>query len=82
MIPLAKPAMIACYTILFIAFFKEYSAAVFLYSVGSEVIGTTLLQFWTQGQVGHVAALSVVQIATIGICLALARTFFGVRIYG
>ncbi len=81
-IPLAKPAMIACYTILFIAFFKEYSAAVFLYSVGSEVIGTTLLQFWTQGQVGHVAALSVVQIATIGICLALARTFFGVRIYG
>ena len=80
--PLAKPGVVACYTILFIAFFKEYSTAVFLYSVGSEVIGTTLLQFWTQGYIGHVAALSVVQIATIGTCLALARYFFGVKMYG
>lgn len=81
-VPLARPAVIACYTILFIAFFKEYSTAVFLFSVGSEVIGTTLLQFWTQGYIGHVAALSVVQIATIGTCLGLARYFFGVRMYG
>jgi iron(III) transport system permease protein len=80
--PLAKPALIACYTILFIAFFKEYSTAVFLYTVGSEVIGTTLLQFWVQGQIGHVAALSVVQIATIALCLGAARFFFGVRMYG
>lgn len=80
--PLAKPALIACYTILFIAFFKEYSTAVFLYTVGSEVIGTTLLQFWVQGQIGHVAALSVVQIATIAACLGGARFFFGVKMYG
>lgn len=80
--PIVKPAVVACFTILFIAFFKEYSTAVFLYSAGSEVIGTTLLQFWTQGYIGHVAALSVVQIATIAICLGLARYCFGVKIYG
>jgi iron(III) transport system permease protein len=80
--PVARPAVIACFTILFIAFFKEYSTAVFLYSAGSEVIGTTLLQFWTQGYIGHVAALSVVQIATIALCLGLARYCFGVKVYG
>jgi iron(III) transport system permease protein len=80
--PLAKPAIIACYTILFIAFFKEYATAVFLFTSGSEVIGTTLMQLWMQGQVGHVAALAVVQIGTIALCLALARFIFGVKMYG
>jgi len=81
-LPLLRPAIVACFALLFINFFKEYSTAVFLYAPGSEVIGTTLLQFWTQGHLGYVAALSTVQITLIACCVALARTAFGVKIYG
>lgn len=81
-LPLLRPALVACFALLFISFFKEYSTAVFLYAPGSEVIGTTLLQFWTQGHLGYVAALSTVQIAIIAICIAVARTVLGVKIYG
>ena len=81
-VPIMKPAFIACFTILFIVFFKEYTTAVFLYAPGSEVIGTTLLSFWTQGHIASTAALATVQIAVIGICVAVARLALGVRIYG
>lgn len=81
-VPVLRPAIIACFAILFISFFKEYSTAVFLFSPGSEVIGTTLLQFWTQGHIGYVAALSTVQIFIVATCIFVAREFFGVKIYG
>ncbi|MFK8253035.1 ABC transporter permease [Ancylobacter terrae] len=81
-IPLMRPAYIACFAILFISFFKEYSTAVFLYAPGSEVIGTTLLQFWTQGHIGYVASLSTIQIVIIAACVAAARSLFGVKVHG
>lgn len=79
---LMKPALFTCFALLFIHFFKEYSTAIFLFAPGSEVIGTTLIQFWVQGEMGRVAALATVQIAiTVGF-LYLARRTLGVRIYG
>ncbi len=81
-LPLMKPALVACYTILFIAFFKEYSTAMFLFAPGSEVIGTTQLNLWTGGEMGQAAALAAIQIAVIGTCVGVARTVFGVRLYG
>lgn len=81
-LPLMRPALVACFTILFITFFKEYTTAIFLFAPGSEVIGTTLLQSWTQGEVGLVAALATLQVAVIGICVAAARAIFGVRLHG
>ncbi|WP_375457944.1 ABC transporter permease [uncultured Enterovirga sp.] len=80
--PLMRPALVACLTILFITFFKEYTTAIFLFAPGSEVIGTTLLQAWTQGEVGLVSALAAVQILVIATCVALARAVFGVRLHG
>ena len=77
-----RPALVACFTILFITFFKEYTTAIFLFAPGSEVIGTTLLQAWTQGEVGLVSALASVQIVVIAVCVTLARTVFGVRLHG
>ena len=82
LLPLLRPALVACFTILFISFFKEYTTAIFLFAPGSEVIGTTLLQAWTQGEVGVVAALATIQVAVIAACVALARAVFGVRLHG
>jgi ABC-type Fe3+ transport system permease subunit len=56
--------------------------AIFLFAPGSEVIGTTLLQAWTQGEVGLVSALATLQVLVIGICVTAARAIFGVKLYG
>lgn len=82
MAPLMRPALVACYTILFISFFKEYSTAIFLFAPGSEVIGTALLQTWVQGEVGVVASLAAIQVFVIAVCIATARAIFGVKLYG
>lgn len=74
-LPIARPALIACYLLTFISFFKEYASAVFLYSPGTEIIGTTLLNMWAKGDVGPVAALSVVQLILTLLLVALIVRF-------
>jgi iron(III) transport system permease protein len=80
--PLMRPALVACYTVVFISFFKEYATAVFLFAPGSEVIGTALLQLWIQGEAGMVAALAAIQVGVIAVCVAAARAIFGVKLHG
>jgi iron(III) transport system permease protein len=77
-----KPALLACFALLFIQFLKEYTAAVFLYAPGSEVIGTTMLTFWIQGDTGPVAALAVLQILITFVFVIAVRRLLGVKIYG
>jgi len=81
-LPLMRPALVGCFTVLFISFFKEYSTAIFLFAPGSEVIGTALLQLWVQGEVGMVAALAAIQVAVIAVCVAAVRGLFGVKLHG
>ncbi|MGE0521192.1 MAG: ABC transporter permease [Candidatus Binatia bacterium] len=73
-VPIARPALIACYLIVFISFVKEYASAVFLYAPGNEIIGTTMLSTWAKGDVGPIAALSVIQLVlTLILVVILAR---------
>jgi iron(III) transport system permease protein len=62
-LPLLRKALVACFLIYFVHFFKEYAAASFLFGPGTEVIGTTMLQLNLMGNLGSVAALSVIQLA-------------------
>lgn len=79
---LLRPAMFSCFALLFVLFLKEYVTAVFLYAPGSEVIGTTMLQFWQNGDNGPVSALATIQIAITVVFVYVARKILGVRIYG
>lgn len=72
-LPLLKPAIFGAYVLLFLSFLKEYSAAVFLFSPGSEIIGTTMLSFWANGDTGPVAALSVIQLVITALFVFGAR---------
>lgn len=81
-LPLLRPALFSCFALLFIHFFKEYVAAVFLYQPGSEMIGTTMLQLWAQGDNGPVSALATVQVILTAIFVLLARKALGANIYG
>jgi iron(III) transport system permease protein len=71
--PLMKPALFSAYVLLFLSFLKEYAAAVFLFAPGAEIIGTTMLSFWTNGSTGPVAALSVIQLAITALFVTVAR---------
>jgi iron(III) transport system permease protein len=81
-LPLLKPALFSCFAVMFIHFLKEYASAVFLFAPGSEVIGTTLLSFWIQGDAGPVAALSTVQVALTFLFVWAARRLLGAKVYG
>ena len=70
-VPIARPALIACYLIVFISFVKEYASAVFLYAPGNEIIGTTMLSTWAKGDVGPVAALSAIQLVLTLVLVAV-----------
>ena len=74
-VPIARPALVTCYLIVFISFIKEYASAVFLYAPGNEIIGTTMLSTWAKGEVGPVAALSVVQLAFTLVLVAFLAKF-------
>lgn len=78
---LIKPAMFSGFAILFIHFLKEYSIAIFLIAPGSEVIGTTLLQYWVLGEMGTLSALATVQILLTVLFIFAARTLFKVKLY-
>jgi iron(III) transport system permease protein len=79
---LLKPALFSAFAVLFICFFKDYATAVFLFAPGSEVIGTTLLSFWIQGDAGPVAALAMLQVLLTFVFVYGVRVAFGVRVYG
>jgi iron(III) transport system permease protein len=81
-LPLLKPALFSCFAVMFIHFLKEYASAVFLFAPGSEVIGTTLLSFWIQGDAGPVAALATVQVVLTFVFVFAARRLMGARVYG
>lgn len=59
-LPLLRPALVGCFLLYFVQFFKEYAAASFLFGPETEVIGTTMLQLDLMGNLGPVAALSVI----------------------
>lgn len=81
-LPIVAPALVSCFAILFIHMVKEYASAVFLFAPGGEVMGTTMLTFWIQGDVGPVAALALLQIAIVSIFVIAARRLLGVNFYG
>jgi iron(III) transport system permease protein len=80
--PLLRPAILSGFVLLFISFLKEYSSAIFLFARGSEVIGTTMIELWRQGNSGPVAALSGIQLVITFIVLIVSQKLFGARLHG
>lgn len=81
-LPQLYSPLAACYVLLVVHFIKEYASVVFLFGPGSEMIGTTMLSFWVQGEQGSVAALAVVQIVLVAVLLSMFRLIFKVKLYG
>ena len=77
-----RPAMISCFIVLFLLFFKEYTIALYLFAPDSEVIGTKLLNYFVNGNMGRVAALATFQILVTTALVIAARRYLGVNVHG
>lgn len=82
LLPLLRPALLSGFVLLFISFLREYSSALFLVTRESEVIGTTLIELWRQGNSGPVAALSTIQLFITLVVLLVSQKLLGARFHG
>jgi iron(III) transport system permease protein len=74
LLPVLRPALLAAFVLMFITLLGDYDPVVFLQKPGTEVLGVTMLQYWSTGVQGPVAALAVVQVVlTAAVLLAGAR---------
>jgi iron(III) transport system permease protein len=79
-LPLVRNGMLAAWLLIFLIFVREYSTGVYLLGPGTEVIGSLLVSLWGTGAVDLVSALSVVNVALIGLGLAVALRL-GIRLH-
>ncbi|CAH1692659.1 ABC transporter permease subunit [Hyphomicrobiales bacterium] len=80
--PILKLSMLSCVLLLAILMIRDYVTAVFLVAPGSELIGTTILQLWKNGQIDVIAPLATIQIIIVFILVQVSQRVFGVKIYG
>jgi iron(III) transport system permease protein len=74
-LPLLKPGIIAGWVLLFLAFSRELSASVLLYSPGLEVLSVVMYDLQQNGQFREISALAVFQIGFSILLLLVAKRF-------
>jgi iron(III) transport system permease protein len=78
-LPLLKPGLIAGWILLFLAFSRELSASVLLYSPGLEVFSVVMYDLQQNGQFREISALACAQIGFSVAVLLIAKPFLGKR---
>lgn len=76
-LPLLKPGIIAGWVLLFVAFTRELSASVLLYSPGREVLSVAIYDLYQNGEFREISALAFLQIAVSMVMLAFAKWVSG-----
>ena len=71
LLPIARPSVQSAYFLLFMAFFREISSAILLYSASTMVISISIWAFFEQANWGLASALSVIAILIIFIAMSL-----------
>jgi iron(III) transport system permease protein len=74
---LSAVGLVGTYVILFASFIREYATGVYLVAPGTQIMGTTMLQLWSQGTVGSVAVLAMVQLIVSCVLAAASRRAIG-----
>jgi iron(III) transport system permease protein len=68
LLPMLRPALLAAFVLMFVTMISDYDPVVFLQKPGTEVMGVTMLQFWTKG---------VVQLGIVALVLSMAWRVLG-----
>lgn len=78
-LPLIRFGLLGSWLLIFMMFVREYSTGVYLLGPGTEVIGSLIVSLWGTGALDLIAALSVVEVAIVGLALFFALRL-GVRL--
>lgn len=76
-VPLLMPSLLAGFLTTVIIAFREISAAIFLYSQGSEVVSIAIFDLWSNGQYPAIAALGCVLVAFLLALVAIVQRLGG-----
>jgi len=76
-LPLLVPSLLAAFLTTMIVAFREISAAIFLYSQGSEVVSIAIFDLWSNGQYPAIAALGCVMVAILMVLVSIVQRFGG-----
>lgn len=76
-VPLLMPSLLAAFLYATILAFREISAAIFLYTQGSEVVSVTVYNLWSNGDYPVVAALGVLMVAFLALVVAVVNRLGG-----
>jgi iron(III) transport system permease protein len=76
-VPLLMPSLIAGFLTTVIIAFREISAAIFLYSQGSEVVSIAIFDLWSNGQYPVIAALGCVLVVLLFGLVAVVQRLGG-----
>lgn len=71
LLPIASPAIQGAYFLLFMAFFREISSAILLYTAATSVISVSIWAYFEQANWGLASALSVVATLIIFVAMSL-----------
>jgi iron(III) transport system permease protein len=71
LLPMLRPALLAAFVLMFTTLLGDYDPVVFLQKPGTEILGVTMLQYWSTGVQGPVAALAVLQVVLVAAVLGL-----------
>ena len=71
-LPLARPALIAAWIMLFVIFIRELGASILLYSSGTETLSVAMVLL-SENSAGYVAALALVQLMLLLAAFAVLR---------
>jgi len=72
-LPLLRSGLLAGWILLFVSFLRELSASVLLYTPKQVVLSVALFDLWASGDIGYLAALSVLMIVVAVAALGLLR---------
>ena len=76
-VPLLMPSLLAAFLYTMIVAFREISAAIFLYSSGTEVVSVSIYDLYSNGSYPLVAALGIVMVLFLTATVALVRLIGG-----
>jgi iron(III) transport system permease protein len=76
-VPLLMPSLLAGFLTTVIIAFREISAAIFLYSQGSEVVSIAIFDLWSNGRYPEIAALGCVLVALLLALVAVVQRVGG-----
>jgi iron(III) transport system permease protein len=76
-VPLLMPSLIAGFLTTVIIAFREISAAIFLYSQGSEVVSIAIFDLWSNGQYPVIAALGCLLVVLLLGLVAIVQRLGG-----